>query len=398
VNGPATGAGPLAGVRVADLTSVVMGPLATQILGDLGAEVTLIEGRGIDTNRLMGPGPHPQLSGVVLNLLRNKRSITLDIKHPEGRRALLRLAATCDVFVTNVRPAGLARAGLAYDDVRAVRPDVIYCSAHGFRQGSSRQDDPAYDDIIQAATGLADAARLQTGTPALAPTILADKVCGLTIAYAVCAALVQRARTGRGQHLEIPMDDTMAAFILAEHGAAAIPRPPLGPAGYPRILTPNRRPQRTLDGWIHVLPYARRHYDALFGAAGRTELVGDQRYATGRALIANADFLYRCTQEVMATRTTAEWLTFCRDRDIPVTEVATLEDLVAALPEEEHPVAGTYKVIPPPVRFADGPTPVRRPAPLIGQHTDEVLGELGYRPEEIEALRVSGAIPPPPEE
>jgi crotonobetainyl-CoA:carnitine CoA-transferase CaiB-like acyl-CoA transferase len=362
-------AGLLEGVRVLDLTSVVMGPYATQVLGDLGADVINVEGSQVDINRLMGVGPHPELSGVALNLLRNKRSVALDLKHPDGRAALMRLAASCDVFVTNLRVGALERARLTYDDVAAVRPDVVYCEAHGFARGTARDDDPAYDDVIQAASGLADAAQIQFGAPQLAPTILADKVCGLTIAYAVAAAL------------------------FVEHGAAAIPQPPLGPAGYPRILVPHRRPQRTIDGWIHVLPYSLAHYRAIFVEGGRADLLDDERVATSRSRIANSDILYQWVADVMATRTTAEWLTFCRGAGVPVTEVGRLEELVAALPAAEHPVAGTYKEIPPPVRFAEAPSSVRRPAPLLGEHTDEVLDEVGYSADDIAALRESGAVP-----
>ena len=390
--------GPLDGVRVLDLTAVVMGPFATQILGDLGADVIVVEGTHLDTNRVMGAGPHPQLSGVALNLMRNKRSVRLDYKVPEGREALMRIAAGCDVVVTNIRPAALRRARLTYEDFAAVRADIIYCDAHGYAAGSDRQDDPAYDDVIQAGTGVADASRLQTGTPALVPTIFTDKLCGLSIAYAVNAALFRRERTGAGEHIELPMTDTATAFVLVEHGAAAIPRPALGPAGYPRILTPHRRPQATIDGWIHVLPYSRAHYDALFTEAGRLDLIDPALYAAGRSRIANADQLYQLVAQVMATRTTAEWLAFCRRAGVPATEVTTLHDLVEALPEADHPVAGRYKVIPPPVRFQQAPQSVRRPAPLVGQHTDEILAEAGYDEDAIAGLRAGGAVPPMPKD
>jgi crotonobetainyl-CoA:carnitine CoA-transferase CaiB-like acyl-CoA transferase len=384
--------GPLAGVRVLDITSVVMGPYATQILGDLGADVISVEPWRGDTNRAMGPGPLPQLSGIALNLLRNKRNVALDFKHPEGRRAVLAIASTCDVFVTNLRPGTRQRAGLTYADVAAVRPDVVYCQAHGYPTGTPRQDDPAYDDVIQAETGIADATSRVTGQPMISPTLLADKACGLTIAYSVLAALYRRAVTGLGDHVEVPMVDTVTAFILVEHGAAAIPQPALGPAGYPRILTPERRPWPTRDGWMMVLPYTREHYDSIFAASGRTDLLGDERYATGRKRIANAGFLYDEVGRMLAGRTTAEWVAFFREHDVPAAEVGVLEDLIEGLPDADHPHAGTYKVIPPPVRFASAPQSVRRPAPLIGEHTEEVLGEVGYDAEDIASLRSSGAL------
>jgi crotonobetainyl-CoA:carnitine CoA-transferase CaiB-like acyl-CoA transferase len=383
---------PLDGVRVLDLSSVIMGPLASQILGDLGADVILIEGAGLDINRQMGVGPHPQLSGTALNLLRNKRSVALDFKTPAGRAAVLRIAATCDVMITNLRPGALARAGLAYGDVAAVRPDIVYCQAQGYPLDSPRADDPAYDDIIQSASGVADAARRQTGTAQVVPTIMADKVCGLTIAYSVLAALYRRAVTGAGEWVEVPMEPTMVAFTLLEHGGDAIPRPVLGSAGYARILVPNRRPQVTADGWIHVLPYSAHHYDALFDAAGRPDLVGDPHYATTQDRIANANLLYQWVAELVAQETTAHWLELCRRRGIPVTEVADLDDLVERLPDAHHPIGGDYKSIPPPVRFRAAPASVRRPAPLVGQHNTEVLSEVGLSDEEIAVLRTEGSL------
>jgi len=387
---PATG--PLAGVRVLDVSSVIMGPYATQLLGDLGADVIAVESARGDTNRSMGPGPHRQLSGVSLNLLRNKRNVSIDFKHPDGLRAVLDIAATCEVFVTNLRPGTLTRAGLTYRDVAAVRPDVVYCQAQGYPTGGDREDDPAYDDVIQAESGVADAATRVAGQPLLAPTLLADKVCGLTIAYSVAAALYRRARTGEGEHIEVPMRDTVTAFTLVEHGAAAVSRPPLGPAGYPRILTPHRRPWPTRDGWMVVLPYTREHYDSIFAAGLREDLLGDERYATGRRRVANSGFLYDAVGQILASRTTAEWLTFFREHDVPAGEVATLDELVDNLPAAEHPHAGTYQLIPPPVRFARAPQSVRRPAPLIGEHTDAVLAEVGYDQGRLAALRESGAL------
>jgi crotonobetainyl-CoA:carnitine CoA-transferase CaiB-like acyl-CoA transferase len=387
--------GPLHGVRVLDLTSVIMGPYATQLLGDMGADVIAVEpGRG-DTNRSMGPGPHRQLSGVALNILRNKRNVAIDFKQAAGRQAVLDIAATCDVVVTNLRPGPLRRAGLAYDDIQAVRPDVVYCQAHGYPSEDPRGDEPAYDDVIQAESGIADAAARISGQPLLSATLLADKVCGLTITYAVCAALYRRARTGEGEHIEVPMLATVEAFTLVEHGAAAIPRPPggrLGRAGYERILNEHRRPWPTKDGWMVVLPYTKEHYDRIFAALGRADLVGDARYATGRQRVANAPFLYHLVGRMLATRKTAEWLSFFRELDVPAGAVGDLDDLVDDLPDGEHPTAGRYKVVPPPVRFARAPQGVRRPAPLIGEHTDEVLAEVGYDQGRLGTLRESGVL------
>ena len=219
----------------------------------------------------------------------------------------------------------------------------MYCQAHGYPTGGPRQDDPAYDDVIQAESGLADAAARVAGQPMLAPTVLADKVCSLTIVYSVTAALYRRARTGEGEHIEVPMQETFEAFTLVEHGAEAVPRPPVGPAGYQRVLTPHRRPWPTRDGWMVVLPYTKEQYDRIFAAAGREDLLGDERYATGRQRIANSGFLYDLVGRMLASRTTAEWLTFFREQDVPAGAVASLDDLVDQLPEAEHPHAGVLQ-------------------------------------------------------
>ncbi|MGE0844092.1 MAG: CaiB/BaiF CoA transferase family protein [Candidatus Nanopelagicales bacterium] len=373
---PPPSPGPLDGIRVLDLTRVVMGPLATQVLADQGADVILVEANGGDTNRVMGPGPHPEFSGIALNLLRNKRSIDIDLKSADGAAAVRALIATCDVVVATMRPQVLTRLGLDYDAVRAVRPDVVYCQGQGFPLASDRAHEPAYDDIIQAATGVSDVLERVTGTAGLFPTIFADKVCGLVMAQAITAALLHRERTGEGQHIEVPMTQAMTGFMLAEHGSGAIPEPPQNTAGYPRILTPERRPHRTADGMVHLFPYRPVHYAHLFASAGVPNADSDPRYVDQRATIANADSLYRDVRAVCLTRTTDEWLEFCREAGIPATRVVTLQDMVDDLPLAEHPVTGTYRVIPQMANFSATPGGVRRAAPLIGEHTAELLADL----------------------
>jgi crotonobetainyl-CoA:carnitine CoA-transferase CaiB-like acyl-CoA transferase len=378
---------------VLDLTSVVMGPLATQVLGDLGADVISIEsGRG-DTNRGMGPGPMRQLSDISLNLLRNKRNVALDLKAPAGLAALLRIAATCDVLVTNLRPGPLARLGLGYDRIAAVRPDVIFCRAQGFPSDSPEADDPAYDDIIQAAGGVSDVVRRATGTPAMAPTLVADKVSGLVLTYAILAALFHRERTGQGQEIEVPMVDALRAFMLVEHGAGAMSGEARAEreTGYQRILTPFRRPQRTTDGWIATFPYMDAHWDALLRLGGRDDLRGDPRL-TREGRYTHTAFCYETLESLMATRSTSEWLELCRREAIPATEVVDLDDIIDGLPDAEHPDAGTYKQVPPPVRFSASPSSIRRHAPLIGQHNREVLEEVGLTAAEVASLEESGVL------
>lgn len=382
------GSGPLAGLRVLDLSSIVMGPYATQILADYGAEVITIEpldGRG---NRTMGAGRDRQFSGTALNLLRNKRMVSLDLKDPAARDAVLAIARTCDALVTNLRPKPLARLGLAYEDVRAVRPEIVFCQAQGFRSDQPRADDPAYDDIIQAESGVADAAWQVTGTPQLAPTIMADKVCGMAIASAVTAALVHRLRTGQGQRVEVPMSDVMKSFVLVEHGDGAISDDD-APAGYRRVLNPERGPQRTADGWINILPYSTAAYDALFGKNGRPDMIGDVR--THKTNIQrNARELYAELRPIIATRTTAEWLDFCKEYSVPVGRVVSLDELVRSLPVAEHPVVGTYRVIPAPIWFSATNAQTVAPARRLGEDTRSVLREVGLRSEAIDDLLARG--------
>jgi len=383
--------GPLADVRVLDLTSVVMGPFATQILGDLGAQVVTVEDVRGDTNRTMGLGPHPQFSGVSLNLLRNKRNISLDLRHPDGREACLRLAEHSDILVTNLRPGSLRRLALDYQAVRARRADIIYCQAQGWPTDSPDGDRPAYDDVVQSAAGMAATFELRDGEPAVAPTILADKLSALTIVYAVLAALHHRDRTGEGQRVEVSMVEAVRAFVLAEHASAAVQVPPQAPAGLPRVLLPGRHPQRTRDGWIHVLPYSDQNYRDLFAAVGR-HAHDDERLSSRWARLENARELYAEVAELMATRTTGEWLAYCAEHDIPAGPVRSLDEIVDELPVAEHPVAGPYRVIPPAARFDATPAALHRHAPLIGEHGDELLAEVGYSPAEIAALRAAGVV------
>jgi len=394
---PTTGSpGVLDGIRVLDLTTVIMGPYATQLLGDLGADVIKVEtGRG-DTNRFMGGGPHKELSGIALNLNRNKRAVSLDLKAPGGMEAFLRLLDSCDVFVTNLRPGPLRRLGIAYDQLGPTRPRLIYCQAHGFRSGTAEEDRPAYDDIIQAATGMPTLNERTVGRTVFLPSIIADKIAGQTIVSAVLAALLHRERTGRGQRVEIPMFDAVLAFNLAEHlSRAAIPGEP---SGYSRIMTTTRGPHRTRDGYIAMMPYTDDHWRRLFAAVGREELLDEPWFADLSQRLLNAETVYANLAAIVAERTTAEWLELCAAEGIPANPVPNLDEILddpalhrGMISIGQHPVIGEYRVIGPPMILDDAPLSVRRPAPLRAEHTAEVLAEIGYSDAEIEALVASGA-------
>jgi crotonobetainyl-CoA:carnitine CoA-transferase CaiB-like acyl-CoA transferase len=377
--------GPLDGIRILDLTAVIMGPFATQVLADQGADVVLVEGAHLDTNRVMGAGRHPELSGTSMNLLRNKRSVQLDLKTSGGQDDLHRLVRGADVLVTAMRPQAVTRLGLDFASLREVNPAIIVCQAQGFPLDSDLANEPAYDDIIQAATGVSDVMERVMGRPGLAPTIFADKVCGLVIAQAVTAALLHRERTGQGQRVEVAMSEAMTAFMLAEHGDGAILEPPeIWPGqeatGYKRLLTPERRPHATRDGQIHLFPYLPKHYAHLFAAAGVEGADDDPRYVDRRAALQNSESLYRDVRRIAVQRTTEDWLTFCRDEGIPATRVATLQDLVDPLPIAEHPAVGPYRVIPPLARFDEMPFVEPRPAPLLGEQTEALLAEVRDSP------------------
>lgn len=366
--------GPLTGIRVLDLTRVIMGPYATQLLADQGAEVIVVESEAGDVNRALGGGPHEELSGMSLNLMRGKQSIVLDLTTDAGRQTVRDLAATCDVVVASMRPQALRALGIDDAAIRAVNPEVVYCQAQGWPLGGDRAEEPAYDDIVQAASGLADLAARTGGEPALLPTVIADKVCGLFMAQAISAALVHRARTGEGQHIEVPMVPAMTSFLLVEHGAAAVSEPRMAEAGYARVLG-DRQPCRTRDGWAVVLPYLPKHFAALFAAVGRDDLVADPRIATRRAAVGHAAALQGEVRAIAATMTTAELLALCAAQGVPASTVATLDELVEDLPIASHAVAGDYRQLPHPARFSRTPAGAGD-APLVGADGERVRAAL----------------------
>lgn len=391
-------AGPLDGVRVVDLSSVVMGPFAAQILGDLGADVVKVEPPAGDLTRLTLPQRSPGMGSLSLNVNRNKRAVALDLKSTEGREAFLALVRTADVLVTNMRPGALARLHLSYAELAAVNPALVYCNAQGFRGDSEKAGLAAYDEIVQAASGMVDLMRRGAGTPTYVPTILGDKVCALTIVYSVLAALVHQRATGQGQQVEVPMVDTLVSFLMVEHLAGHTYVPAEGPTGFNRSITPGHRAARTADGWACILPYTTANIIDFFTAAGRPDLAGEPMFVDYAQRAAHWGDLYDTLDEVAQTRTTAQWQELCAEHSIPfapVLEVETAEDdpyLVAGgiLATAEHPTEGTYRRIGSPLRFSATPTSIRRHAPSLGEHTAEVLAELGYDEATVAAMLAAG--------
>jgi crotonobetainyl-CoA:carnitine CoA-transferase CaiB-like acyl-CoA transferase len=386
--------GPLAGIRVLDLTTVVLGPLATQILGDLGAEVIKVEAPEGDIMRYAGPARHREMGHVFLNLNRNKRSLVLDLKRPEAAPILLRLAARSDVLMHNMRPRAMARLGFAWERLQEVNPRLVYCSAQGYGQNGPLADRPAFDDIIQGGCGLVSL-EMATGADArFVPTLIGDKTVGLTMVYAVMAALLQRAHTGRGQAIEVPMLETMTAFVMAEHMGGLTFDPPIGPPGYARMLAPDRRPHRTADGHVCILPYTDRHWRDFFRIAGRPELVEDPRLADAQTRSRHVAELYALVAQCVRDRPSGYWLDRLKAADIPCGPVNPLAELPAdehlaavdLFPLTEHPTEGRIRLVRPPVRFGDADCALRHPAPRLGEHSRAILREAGLPEPEIDDL------------
>jgi len=373
---------------VVDLTTVVSGPYATQLLADFGADVVKVEAPAGDVARDLGPSVNPGMGAVYLNCNRGKRSVVLDLSTADGRRALKELCDTADVFVENMRPAAAARCGADAATLRAGHPELIHCSIHGFAADGIRSELPAYDDIVQSVSGLAGSQAWLHGEPAYTASAVADKVSSLYAAFAIAAALRQRAVDGVGVAIEVPMAETLASFGLVEHLWGRSFVPPRGDARYPRMSSPLRRPFPTADGYLSVVVYTDRDWDRFFALIGRPELAADERFATLRRRTEHLDELYRLIGAHLALDTTASWFARLTEAGIPAAPYNTVDDLftdehfaaVGLMEETVHPTEGPLLTCPLPVRLDGARPPLGTPAPRLGADTDAVLAELGITP------------------
>jgi len=387
--------GPLEGVKVVDLTSVVVGPLATQILADHGADVIKVESKSGDLIRVMnGKSVTHGMGAKFLHLNRNKRSIVLDLKRPAGHAALMKLVERADVLVWNVRPTAMARLKLAYEDVRAVNPGIIYCGLFGFGQDGRYRDKPAYDSIIQGAGGMAALQHRALGEPRFVPMVVADKVVGLIAVQMLMMALYQRTRTGEGCAIEIPMFENLVKFVLEEHMYLKTFEPPLGETGDPRLLDPLSKPIPTRDGWICISANTNGQAFAFFDAIGRPELKNDPRLSSVQARFANVKDYFEIRMQALRTRTTAEWLEIFDRCDVPAMPYHTLDTLledphlkeIGFFQLKEHPTEGRTRNMRLPNKWSCDVRREWNPAPKLGQHSVDVLSEAGYGDAEIEAM------------
>ena len=392
---------PLAGVKVIDMTSVLMGPFASQSLGDMGADVVKVESPQGDLVRQIGPARHAGMGPVFLNANRNKRSVVLDLKQPDGLSALKLLLQDADVLMYNVRPQAMERLGLGYEAVAAINPRIVYAGLFGFGQDGPYAGRPAYDDLIQGASTLsALIAQASGGPPRYVPTAMADRIVGLTAVGGIVSTLLARERTGRGDRLDIPMFETMVGFVLGDHLGGLSFEPPLDGGGYARQLSPERRPYRTRDGHICALVYNDKQWAGFLRATGREALPQqDPRFGSFAMRLQHIDHVYGELSRIFEERTTAEWMRLLEAADVPFMPMHDLQSIqhdphlqaTGFFGREQHPSEGALRTMRPPMRWQHLGKPVPRPAPRQGEHTREVLAQAGLSTQRIDAMLAGGA-------
>lgn len=393
--------GPLNDVTILDLTSVLMGPYATQILADMGANVIKVESPDGDIVRQIGPGRTPGMGGMFLNANRGKRSIALDLKKPEGRDALLRLAKQAHAIVYNVRPQAMARLGLDYETLKAVNPGIVYVGVFGFGQTGPYAAKPAYDDLIQGAATIPTLlAAAGDGKPRYVPITMADRVVGLMASNAILGGLMHQQRTGVGQRIDVPMFESMADFVLVDHLGGLTYEPPLDHGGYSRLLSKHRRPYQTSDGYLCVLIYNDKHWRSFFEAIDRPDYLAQPRFANHAARHVHIDEIYEEVGRIFLSRTTAEWRELLERADIPVMPLHTLETIlddphlnaVGFFKTIEHPVEGTIRQTQVPSTWSVTQPQAGGFAPTLGEHSHDILREAGFAEAEIEQLEQNKAV------
>ncbi len=393
--------GPLTGVRVLDLTSVVMGPYATSVLAELGADVVKIEPPGGEVMRKSGPMRHPDMGHFYLAINRNKRSAVLDLKRPEALQVLLRMAAASDVLVYNIRPQAMERLGLGYAVLRETNPRLLYVGAYGFSQKGPYAARPAYDDLIQGMAGIPWLSQ-QAGAdkPRYAPMVLVDRMVGLQLANAITTGLYYRERSGHGQRIDVPMFEGMLSVVLGEHLAGRAFEPAVGPTGYQRSLAEDRRPYRTKDGWLCAMVYNDKQWRSFFEVIGRPEVFSDdERFHSQNSRLTHIDHVYGFLADVLGTRTTDDWLRLFERADIPASRMYDIDAILTDehvratgfVREVDHPTEGKLRVTAIPTEWSESAPQHRSHAPLPGENTFDVLREFSITEDEIEKLVTTGA-------
>jgi len=391
---------PLEGVKIVEMTSVVLGPYACQMLGDLGADIIKIEPPGGDTNRNLGPfRAHSDMASLFVGCNRNKRSIVLDLKTDRGKEVALKLIADADVVVHNFRPGAMHRLGMDYQQVRTVNPEIIYCATYGYSKNGPYGKKGALDDSIQAAAGIAALNQMVLGEPRYLPTVVADKTTGLFVVQAVLAALFHKERTGRGQEIEVPMFESLASFVMVEHLWGQTFEPPIGKAGYVRLMAEHRKPYRCSDGlYLAILPYWDAHWRTFCELSGHPELAEDPRFIDMKTRLKNINESYAVTGSIIASRPRQEWVDLFDDTNVPMMVVNSLDDLVhdphleasGFWQEFDHPDEGRIRMTSPPINFSETQATIRRLAPRLGEHSEEVLKEAGYDEAAIREMIAEG--------